>query len=125
MKDYYRTLGIEKDASEPEIKRAYLRLAKRYHPDHKGGDEVKFKEINEAQEVLRDPGLKAKYDECLLSQVVAKPAEEPASVGEDENKDNEEACENSADVSVTEYTTIGEMLFAYILSRLKEEYLDI
>lgn len=64
-RDYYEVLGISKDASEQEIKKAYRSLAKKYHPDmNKSPDaETKFKEINEAYEVLSDPDKKAKYDQ--------------------------------------------------------------
>ena len=52
-KNYYQILGISKDAPKDEIKKAYRKLAHKYHPD-KGGDEEKFKEINEAYQVLSD-----------------------------------------------------------------------
>jgi len=61
MKDYYKILGISKNASSEEIKRAFFRLAQKYHPD-KGGDPEKFKEINEAYQVLSDKEKKAQYD---------------------------------------------------------------
>lgn len=63
-KDYYKTLGVARDASQDEIKRAYRRLARKYHPDvSKETDaEARFKEINEANEVLRDPEKRAAYD---------------------------------------------------------------
>jgi molecular chaperone DnaJ len=61
MKDYYKILGVSRDASPEEIKRAYYRLAHKYHPD-KGGDEEKFKEINEAYQVLSDKEKRAQYD---------------------------------------------------------------
>jgi curved DNA-binding protein len=64
-KDYYKILGVLRNASEKEIKRAYRRLARQYHPDRNPGDkkaEERFKEINEAQEVLTDPDRRAKYD---------------------------------------------------------------
>ena len=60
-KDYYQILGVSRDASEEEIKRAYRKLAHKYHPD-KGGDEKKFKEINEAYQVLSDKEKRAQYD---------------------------------------------------------------
>ena len=65
-KDYYKTLGVEKNADEKEIKKAYRRLARQYHPDVNPGDkaaESHFKEINEAYEVLSDADKRRKYDE--------------------------------------------------------------
>jgi len=63
-KDYYKTLGVAKDASQKDIERAYRKLARKYHPDvNKDPDaEDRFKEINEANEVLKDPEKRAKYD---------------------------------------------------------------
>lgn len=64
-KDYYRILGVDRDASEQEIKQAYRKLARQYHPDINPGDkqaETRFKEINEAYEVLSDKDKRAKYD---------------------------------------------------------------
>ncbi|MCF0116280.1 MAG: molecular chaperone DnaJ [Erysipelotrichaceae bacterium] len=64
-RDYYEVLGIDKSASEQDIKKAYRKLAKQYHPDiNKAPDaEEKFKEINEAYEILSDPQKKANYDQ--------------------------------------------------------------
>lgn len=65
QRDYYEVLGIERNASDDEIKRAYRRLAKKYHPDLNPGDaeaEAKFKEINEAYNVLINPETRAQYD---------------------------------------------------------------
>ena len=65
-RDYYEVLGLNKGASEAEIKKAYRSLAKKYHPDLNPGDaeaEAKFKEINEANDILSDPDKKAKYDQ--------------------------------------------------------------
>ncbi|HXH18129.1 MAG TPA: DnaJ domain-containing protein, partial [Chitinophagales bacterium] len=65
-RDYYKILGVDKHASEAEIKKAYRTLAKKYHPDKHKGDkaaEEKFKEISEAYEVLSDPEKRKKYDQ--------------------------------------------------------------
>lgn len=64
-RDYYEVLGIQKGASDQEIKKAYRKMAKKYHPDvNKDKDaEEKFKEVNEANEVLSDPQKKATYDQ--------------------------------------------------------------
>lgn len=61
-KDYYKILGVSRDASEEEIKKAYRKLAHQYHPDKSGGDEAKFKEINEAYQVLSNREKRAHYD---------------------------------------------------------------
>ena len=64
-KDYYKILGVDKKASADDIKKAYRRLARKYHPDVNPGDkkaEARFKEINEAYEVLSDPDKRKKYD---------------------------------------------------------------
>lgn len=66
FKDYYATLGVTKAASEKEIKQAFRKLARKFHPDVNPGDkaaEGRFKEINEANEVLGDPATRKKYDE--------------------------------------------------------------
>ena len=65
-KDYYKILGVGRQATEAEIKQAYRRLARQYHPDVNPGDksaEARFKEINEAFEVLSDATKRKKYDE--------------------------------------------------------------
>lgn len=61
-KDYYKILGVEKGANEEEIKKAYRKLAHKYHPDKAGGDDKKFKEINEAYQILSDKQKRLQYD---------------------------------------------------------------
>ncbi|MGA0961144.1 MAG: DnaJ domain-containing protein, partial [Sedimenticolaceae bacterium] len=67
-RDYYEVLGVQKNASEAELKKAYRRLAMKYHPDRNTGDEAKeaekkFKEAKEAYEVLTDGQKRAAYDQ--------------------------------------------------------------
>jgi molecular chaperone DnaJ len=65
-RDYYEVLGLEKSATAEEVKKAYRRLAIKFHPDKNAGDkaaEEKFKELGEAYEVLNDPQSRAAYDQ--------------------------------------------------------------
>jgi len=61
-KDYYKILDVSKNATDEEIKKAYRKLAMKYHPD-RGGNEVKFKEVNEAYQVLGNPQKRAQFDQ--------------------------------------------------------------
>ncbi len=60
--DYYQTLGVDRNASKEDIKKAFRKLAHQYHPDKQGGDEARFKQINEAYSVLGDEKKRAEYD---------------------------------------------------------------
>ncbi len=62
MKDYYKTLGVEKGSSKDDIKKAFRKLAHEHHPDKNNGSDAKFKEINEAYTVLSDDGKRQQYD---------------------------------------------------------------
>ncbi len=62
-KDYYNILGVQKNASQDEIKKAFRKLAHEHHPDKKGGDDAKFKEVSEAYSVLSDEKKRAQYDQ--------------------------------------------------------------
>src|SRR5512138_2391678 len=69
-KDYYKILGVERNATEAEVKSAFRKLALQYHPDRNPGNkqaEEKFKEINEAYEVLSDPEKRARYEQLGAS----------------------------------------------------------
>ncbi|MGH8940173.1 MAG: DnaJ domain-containing protein, partial [Actinomycetes bacterium] len=66
-KDYYKTLGVPKDATPDQIKKAYRKLARTFHPDANRGDEAaeeRFKEISEASDVVSDPTRRKEYDEA-------------------------------------------------------------
>lgn len=73
-RDYYDVLGVSKTASADEIKKAYRKLAVKYHPDKDGGDETKFKEIGEAYEVLKDDTKRQRYDQFGHAGVGGGPA---------------------------------------------------
>ncbi|MDD5098374.1 MAG: molecular chaperone DnaJ [Candidatus Pacebacteria bacterium] len=62
-KDYYKILGVEKSATQDEIKKAYYKLAHEHHPDKKGGNEARFKEVNEAYQTLSDKDKRSQYDQ--------------------------------------------------------------
>ena len=65
FKDYYDLMGVSRDATQPDIKRAYRKLARKYHPDISEVEdaEARFKEVGEAYEVLKDPEKRAAYDQ--------------------------------------------------------------
>lgn len=68
-RDYYEVLGVSKDADEDTLKKAYRKLAKKYHPDANPGDkeaEAKFKEASEAYSVLSDPQKRQQYDQFAM-----------------------------------------------------------
>jgi curved DNA-binding protein CbpA len=71
--DYYKTLGISQTASNDDIKKAYRGLVKKYHPDINKSGEAKFKEINQAHEVLSDPDLRKQYDSVRFPSTPKKP----------------------------------------------------
>ncbi len=89
FKDYYATLGVPKTATDKEIKQAFRKLARKYHPDVNPGDksaEAKFKEVNEANEVLGDPEKRKKYDELganwrMYEQAAAAGGGRPGAAG--------------------------------------------
>jgi DnaJ-class molecular chaperone len=85
FKDYYATLGVGKTATDKEIKQAYRKLARKHHPDVNPGDkaaEAKFKEINEAYEVLGDPAKRRKYDELGANWRMYEQAQQAGGAGQ-------------------------------------------
>ena len=73
MADFYNTLGVQRTASDDDIKKAYRKLAMTYHPDRNNGSseaEEKFKEITEAYDVLRDPNKRAAHNRCSYYRTV-------------------------------------------------------
>src|SRR3954464_12479967 len=84
-RDYYEVLGVQQNASPEEIKKAFRRLARQYHPDvnREAGADVMFKEINEANEVLSDPEKRAMYDRFGHSGLGGAPGYDPFSSGGD------------------------------------------
>ena len=83
-RDYYEVLGVGQNASEAEIKSAYRKLAKKYHPDLNPGDkeaEEKFKEVNEANDVLSDPDKRKRYDQFGFAGVDPNYAAEQGGFG--------------------------------------------
>ncbi|MGB1217064.1 MAG: J domain-containing protein [Saprospiraceae bacterium] len=81
MKDYYYILGLKKEATSQEIKKAYKKLSLKFHPDQNGGDDFfadRFKEIQEAYETLSEEGKKRIYDTTLNKQSSTNPKQQGA-----------------------------------------------
>ena len=79
FKDYYQVLGVERDASAEDIKRAYRKLARKYHPDvsKEANAEEQFKAVNEANEALKDPEKRAAYDQLSRQQQAGEQFQPP------------------------------------------------
>ncbi len=108
--DYYSILGVSKTASEQEIKKAYRKLARKYHPDLNPNDkeaEKKFKQINEANEVLSDPENRKKYDEYGENWQHA----EAYKKAEQQQKQRQAQYQSSGDFSGSDYSDFFESMF--------------
>ena len=81
QKDYYKILGVQKSASEEDIKKAFRKLAHQYHPDKAGGSAEKFKEVNEAYQVLSDKKKREHYDRFGTAERAAKAGIRNISIG--------------------------------------------
>jgi curved DNA-binding protein len=111
-KDYYKILGVDKKATKDEIKKAYRKLAMKYHPDRNPNNKVaedKFKEINEAQEVLSDPEKRARYDQLGDSYFEWKNAGGPGNFNWDQWAAQQQAGQGRTRVHVGNYEDIGDM----------------
>jgi curved DNA-binding protein len=88
FKDYYATLGVKPDATDAELKSAYRKLARKFHPDvsKESGAEEKFKAVNEAYEALKDPARRKSYDQLRAG---GYRAEESACCGHDQRTESE------------------------------------
>lgn len=108
--DYYKILGLSKTASEQDIKKAYRKLARKYHPDLNPSDkeaEKKFKEINEANEVLSNPENRKKYDEYGENWQHAEAYKE----AEQQQKQRQSQYQTSGDFSGGDYSDFFESMF--------------
>ena len=85
FKDYYKVMGVARDATEAQIKQAYRKLARKYHPDvSKEKDaESRFKEVGEAYEVLKSPEKRAAYDQMGQGHPAAEEFRPPPDLGDD------------------------------------------
>lgn len=114
--DYYKILGLSKTASEQDIKKAYRKLARKYHPDLNPNDkeaEKKFKEINEANEVLSNPENRKKYDEYGENWQHADAYKE----AEQQQKHRQSQYQTTGDFSGGDYSDFFESMFGGRSSR--------
>jgi len=119
FKDYYKILGISKTATEVEIKTAYRKLARKYHPDLNPGNkesETKFKEINEANEVLGDPENRKKYDKYGTDWKHGEDYEKTQQKQRSPNQSGQK------DFSNEEYSDFFESMFGGARSSYKQGY---
>ena len=107
MSDYYDILGINKSATDEEIKKAYRKLAHQYHPDKNGGDEQKFKEINEAYQILSDRQKRSQYDRFGNAYSGGNPFGAGQNASWDINFDGFEGMEDLEDIFGTFFGGLG------------------
>ncbi len=112
--DYYKVLGVDKKATESEIKKAYRKLARKYHPDVNPKDteaEKKFKEINEANEVLSNPENRKKYDEYGENWQHAEEYEKARQQQQQYQRTGQQGSYNSFGGDAGDYSDFFESLF--------------
>ena len=121
-KDYYKILGVKKDATIDEIKKAYRKLAKKYHPDNKEfGNEEKFKEIKEAYDVLGNEKNRRNYDELISKYANYKKKNKSS---KKEKKDSEDANKDEIDLNLI-FRKYLEDDILYIVSIIAEHLIKM
>ena len=119
--DYYKTLGVDKSATQAEIKKAYRKLARKYHPDLNPSDkeaEVKFKQINEANEVLSHPENRKKYDQYGKDWQHAEAFEKAKS--QQRSRPNQGYSYQQSDFGEADYSDFFESLFGGMGGRRRQ-----
>jgi len=122
FKDYYKILGVEKSATQEEIKKAYRKLAVKYHPDKNPNDksiEEKFKEVNEANEVLSNPEKRKKYDEVGENW---KYYQQQGSPQGDFNWSNQGASGSNDHFNESSFTDFFESIFGERFNQRQQNY---
>ena len=140
-RDYYEILGVDKNADEAAIKKAYRALAKKYHPDMNPDDpsaEAKFKEASEAYAVLSDPDKRRQYDQFGHAALTAQPAAEQADltltalisaiysviflaseISSEAEEEHQETAPDEARILFTEYVSLLKKLYSDAKKKLK------
>lgn len=127
-KNYYIILGIPEDSSQADVKSAYRRLAKEFHPDHYGNNQNRFQVIHEAYSVLGDPALRRRYDASLQGSIAINRQRFAETLRRNPGADQieplipEQVCsaETALDRSIHYYSTVFDDLFDRMLGSFTE-----